>query len=245
MWQRKRDRTARLTERAVAEAARMVAGRGFSMPQGTLVRLIQQAIAEGLNKDAEDSRTVMIKQATSMQQNMRFAFHGRHAGGHADLALQSGAGPRAGGGQVRLPVGDRHLQRPRAAVHADVQAFGMKAQVFKVRLEAALAQLEIFKARIEGQRLVGEVNKLLVDTYIAQLTGVKTIAEVYRTRVDAVKSRIEADMAQVEIFRARIRRYDSQVKAKSSEYEGFATELKAEMMKVELFSAQLGASTLW
>jgi hypothetical protein len=53
----------RLTERAVAEATRMVAGRGFSMPQGTLVRLIQQAIGEGMNKDAEDSRTVMIEQA--------------------------------------------------------------------------------------------------------------------------------------------------------------------------------------
>ena len=244
LWQRGRDRQALLTQRAIEEANRLVAAKGFSMPQGTLVRLVQQAISEGMRNDADLSRDILIKQAELEQSNFQFSFN---------LAMQLESRLIEHFNQVQARALDAAKFAFQASIeifnarvnlfNADVQAFGVKAQVFKTRLEGALAQLEVYKAQLEGQQLVGQLNVQATQIYTAQLEGVKTMAEVYRTRISAVQLRIEADKSQIEIYRARLEGQETLVKMKALDFEAYATQLKGEVTKVEMFSPLRSPST--
>lgn len=242
IWQRGRDREALLTQKAIGEAQRMFAARGFSMPDGTLARIIQQALQDSLGRDAALSREVMIKQGELEQSNFQFAFNS--AIQLETLLLGHFNTVQSRALEAAKFTFDAVLQVFAAKVQlyqADAQAFGIKADVFKTQLQAALAQLDIYRAELEGQRLVGELNGQLVSQYVASLQGVKTTVEVYSTRVEAARLQIEAQKQQVEIFSAQLVGYDSQVKSKASEYEAYATRVKAELTKVQMFGEEVGA----
>lgn len=242
IWNRGRDRAALVTQRGVDEATRMLASRGFSMPQGTLVRVVQQAVAEGQRMDADLSRDILIKQAELEQSNFQFSFN---------MAMQLEGALINHFNQVQNRALDAAKFEVASLIdifnakvtlfNADVQAFGMKASVFKTRLEAALAQLEVYKQQLEGQKLVGQLNEQAARIYESQLKGVQVIAEIYKSRIEGVKVRIDADRARVDIFKAQIDGYDSQVKAKTAEYQGYAERVKAELTKVQMFGEQVQA----
>lgn len=242
IWQRGRDREALLTQRAIDEATKVFASRGFTIPAGTLLRLVQQALQDSIARDAALSREVMMKQAELEQSNFQFSFNLAVQLETALIGHFNTVQSRAFEAQKFTLQSVIQLFNARVQLfQADVQAFGMKAEVFKTRLTAALAQLEAYKAQLEAQRAVAEINKSQVAVYSAQVDGVKALADVYRTRVEAVKTRIDADRNRVEIHRAQLQGYDSLVKAKASEYEGYATRIKAEATKVEMYGQQVAA----
>ena len=239
IWNRARDRQNLVTQSTVQEANRLFASRGFTIPGGSLLRVVQQALQEGANKDAELSREVMIKQAELEQSNFQFSFN---------LAMQLESRLIEHFNQVQSRAFEAEKFTFQAVIQifnaqvqlyqADVQAFGVKAEVFKTRLQAVLSRLEIYKAELEGQKTLSEVNKNQVQVYTAQIDAVKALADVYKTRVEAVKVQIEADNAKVDVYKAQLLGYESLVKAKSAEYEGYATQIKAEVAKVQIYSEQ-------
>lgn len=242
IWQRGRDREALLSQRAVEEAQRMFAARGFSMPSGTLLRIVQQALQDSMGRDATLSREVMIKQGELEQSNFQFAFNS--AIQLETLLLNHFNTVQSRALDAAKFTFDAVLQVFAAKVQlyqADAQAFGIKAEVFKTRLQAALAQLDIYRAELEGQRLIGEMNGQLVNQYVGQLQGVRASVDVYANRVAAARVQIEAQQQQVGIFVAQLQGYDSQVKSKATEYESYATRVRAELTKVQMFGEEVGA----
>ena len=242
IWQRGREREALLAQDAVGEATRMFAGRGFSIPGGTLARIVQQALQDANGRASALSRDVMIKQAELEQSNFQFAFNTamqlesrliEHFNAVQNRALDAAKFTF----QALIQIFQARVQ----LYQADVAAFTAKADVFKTRLQAALARLDIYKAELEGQQLIGALNTQLVQRYTAQLEGVKTTAELFRTQVDAAKAQLEAQQQRVSVYVAQLQGYDSQVKSKATEYEGYATRVRAELSKVQMFSEQVGA----
>lgn len=239
IWNRARDRQNLVTQGAVQEASRLFASRGFTIPGGSLLRVVQQALQEGANQDAEMNRTVMIKQAELEQSNFQFSFN---------LAMQLESRLIEHFNQVQNRAFEAEKFTFQAVIQifnaqvqlyqADVQAFGAKAEVFKTRLQAVLSRLEIYKAELEGQKTLSEVNKNQVQVYTAQIDAVKALADVYKTRVEAVKVQIEADKVKAEIYKAQLSGYETQVKAKTAEYQGYATQIEAEVSKVKIYSEQ-------
>ena len=242
IWNRGRDRQALITQRGIEEAERMTASRGFQMPSGTLVRVVQQAIQEGMRNDADLSRDVMIKQAELEQSNFQFAFNAA-INLEGQLLSHFNQVQARGLDAAKFTV-TAALEVFKARVllfQADVQAFGIKAQVFETRMRAALAQLDIYKAELEAQKLIGDLNQQQVAVYVAKLEGVKAVADIYKARIEGAKVRIEADKNKVEIFRAQLQGFDSLVKAKAAEYEGYSSRVKAELTKVQMFGEQVNA----
>lgn len=242
IWNRGRDRAAILTQRAVDEANRLFAARGFALPTGTLLRVVQQALADGIARDADLNRDILIKQAELEQSNFQFAFNAAVALegqliGHFNQVQARALDAAKFQFQALIQIFNAQV----SLFQADVQAFGMKASVFKTRLEGALAQLDVYKAQLQGQQLIGQLNEQAARIYEAQLSGVKVAAEIFRERVSAAKLRIDADAAQVEIYRAQLQGYDSLVKAKAAEYDGYASQVKAELTKVQMFGEQVAA----
>lgn len=237
---RARDREALLTHRTVEEALRLMNARGFRMPEGSLVRIVQQALQAGLQRDASLSRGFAIVQAQLAQANFKFAL---------DTAIQLESRLIEQHNQVQA----RSLEAAKAALQsqlqmfnarvllfsADVQAFSMKATVFRTRLEAALSRIAIYRAQLDGQRLTGEINTQQVAIYKAQIEGVGALVEVYKSRVEAAKAQIESDAVTVENFRTHMQAFETQVGAKANEYEGYAARMKGGVMKAEQFGTQI------
>lgn len=242
IWQRGRDREALLTNRAIEEAMRATAARGFTMPQGVLIRIVQQALQDSIARDASLSRDVMIKQAELEQSNFQFAFglavqlestligHFNNVQNRAFEGLKFRA-------QIEIELFNAKVQ----LYQADVAAFQAKGAIFETRLKGALAQLDIYRAELDGQRTISEINRNQASIYQAQVDGVRAVVEIYRSRVEAVKAQIEADRNKAEVYRAQLQGYDSLVKAKQSEYEGYAARIRAEATKTEMYGQQVGA----
>lgn len=244
LWQRDCDAEALTTHQAVAGALQMSAARGFAIPGGQLVRLVQQAIAASANRDTDNSRRIMAEQAQLEQTNFQFAF---------GAAVQFESRLIEHFNQVQARALDSAKFTVSALIElfnaqvnlyqADVQAFGAKAEVFKTRLQAALAQLDVYKAELEGQKVIGELNVQMAQQYSAQIEGVKALAEVFRARVEAVTLTVQTNRNRSSLYRAQIEGYAAQVKANTLGVQGYLSQLQGEQAKTQIVSEQISGYT--
>ena len=242
IYNRARDRQAELTQGTIDEANRNIASKGFRVPNGVLVKIVQQALQEKLQKDSDISRDIMIKQAELEQTNFQFAFT-------TAVQLESKLIDHFNQIQARSLdalkftfQADIDLFNASIALFdADVKAFSVRADIFKVRLQAELARLDVYKAELEGQKLLSEINESQVRIYATQIEAVSVTVDVFKAQVEAAKVEIDAQGAQVDVFRAQLQGFESQVSAKTSEFQGYATRIQAEATKVEMFGTQAQA----
>lgn len=240
LWERAADREALLTHRATGEALRLLRSRGFSMPEATLVRVVQQSLQHGLNRDSSLQRDIAIERAALQQKNLRFAIE-------TAITLESRMIDKANAAQARA------LEAAKATVTAeiqifnarvllfmaDVQVFAVRAEAFKTRLIAALARIETYKAQLEALRVVGDINSQRVAIYSAQVDAVRAVVGVFKTRVDAARMLVAQNTAAIENFRARIAALEAKVAAKGIEYDTFAARVKGQAIRAGVFGKQV------
>jgi hypothetical protein len=242
IWSRARARENANTLRGFDEIRRAVAQRGFAVPPGSMQVALQRAVQDAIEKDSSLSRDVMVKQAELEQENFRFAFTTALGLESKLIDLSNQVVQRAyEAAKYALAVQIDLLNAKVALYNADAQAFVAKANVFKVRLEAALAALDVYKAELEGQKLVGELNLQLVQVYKARLDGVLAAVEIYKTRVAAAQAQAEVNRNVIEGFKAEVQAYGEVVKAKALEYESYATQVKAQATQAEIYATQVAA----
>jgi hypothetical protein len=242
IWRRAASREARLTARATGEAARVLQARGFAMPAATLDRMVQQALSGGLTRASGFARAVAVERAQLAQQNLRFALE-------STIALESRLIDKHNAAQARALDAAKAMLAHEIAIfnaqvrlmQADVAAFAMKAEVFKVRLTSALAQISVFRAQIEAQIARGEVNAQKIAIYQAQIGGVRVIADTYRSQVEAARELTDANKARADQYQARIAAYQAEVTAKQSEYEAFGGAVRAQVERAHMFEKQVAS----
>ncbi len=242
IWNRAADREAMLTHRATGEALRLMKSRGFRIPEASLVRVVQQALQQGLQRSSSFERAVAVERARLQQANFRFSIE-------TSVSLESRMIDKANAAMARMldaakSTVQAEIQMFNAQVQlftAEVQAFGMKAEVFKIRLQAALARIEVYRAELEAQRAIADVNDQKIAIYKAQIEGVRTIVATYSTRVDAAKEQISSNKSVVEGYRARIGALEAQVAAKATQYDIYAARVQGQAAKVQVFSKQVQA----
>jgi hypothetical protein len=244
IWHKGCDSEAMLTYAAVDSALNDSAARGFSIPGGQLVRVVQQAIDDALAKDAELSRATMVEAVRLEQQNFQFAF------GQA-LALETRLIELFNQVQERALDAARfrsdamiELFNARVSLYeADVRAFGVKVDVFKARLEAALARLDLYKAELEGVKLRGELNVQLAHQYSAQVEAVKAATDIFKARVEAVKLSVSTNKNRTELYKAEIEAYAALVKGNGELVKSYLARVQAEQAKAQVFGQQVAAYT--
>jgi hypothetical protein len=242
IWSRAASREARLTARATGEAARVLQARGFAMPAATLDRMVQQALSGGLTRASGFARAVAVERAQLAQQNLRFALE-------STIALESRLIDKHNATQARALDAAKAMLAHEIAIfnaqvklmQADVAAFAMKAEVFKVRLTSALAQISVFRAQIEAQIARGEVNAQKIAIYQAQIGGVRVIADTYRSQVEAARELTDANKARADQYQARISAYQAEVTAKQSQYEAFGGAVRAQVERAHMFEKQVAS----
>ena len=242
IWDRARAREGAVTARAREEAIRGFAARGFSMPGGVLVEQLNRADQEGLDKSSSLSRDIAIKQAELEQTNFQFAF-GQAVALEGQLLSHSNAVSQRAFEAARFTA-QIAIDLFNAAVtlfNAKSQAYQVEAVVYRERLQAEIAKVEIYKAQIEGQRITGELNQQTVALYRERINAVLAIFELYKNQLEAARIQQEGDKLLIERYRAETEAYDSLVKAKASEYDGYKTRVEGEALKAEVHKSLAAA----
>ncbi|NUS37879.1 MAG: hypothetical protein HOQ02_02480 [Lysobacter sp.] len=233
-----------VVEQAAAEdqAFDDFAARGFSQPPGMLVARVDAIRQKAQDQVGDLNRELTIKDYETVLENMR-------------LAVQSGI-------QLEGITINLHLERQRLLLasaqflretsiailnaritqfNAEMQGYGIDAQVLETRLKAELAKLDQYRAQIEAEKLKGDVNEQSVRLYQAQWEAVRTLADFYRSRVEAVKVQADANRIPIEIFSEEVKAYDTLFSAYGKEWDGYRASIEGEGAKATLYRAMVDA----
>lgn len=234
IWNRGRDREAANFSASQDQVYRDFAARGFALPAGTVVSEVAKAREAMRNAASTLNRDVMIKQAELEQSNRRFALEQAWQVESGLITYTSQMAQRSFEAAKYLVEAAIEVYKAQVTEYnAEVEAFRVRAQVYETRLRGEIAKLDIYKAEIEGQKLITDLNDQSVRVYTAQLQAVNTMVQVFETEVRAASVQADINRSIIEQFRARVQAYAEQVRAKASEYEGYSTLIKAEVSKYE------------
>lgn len=244
LYQKVADAEAWQTHDAVQQALQLSAARGFILPGGPLVRIVQQAIVASQDKSAEASRQLMLEQAQLEQSNFQFAFNAAMQLEARLMAQHNAVQQRAlEAARYRVQAMTDLFNARVSLFEADVRAFGVKVDVFRTRLQGALSRLELYKTQLEGARLTGELNAQLTQQYAAQIKGVVEFAEIFRVRVEAASLTVATNKNRTDLYREQIQGYAAKVKAATLATEGYVAQIQGEKAKAEIFGQQVAAYT--
>lgn len=242
LWEKARGREDLTAAKAVAEATDEWAGRGFSMPSGVLDKNIQ-----GIRQDNQDasnqlSRDIAIEQAKMEVENIRFAvaqgiaYEGQYINLHMQemqLAYDTS--------KATLEAAISVFNAQVSMYNTDVQAYIAEANVHRTLIEAEMANIELYKAQLEGQKLIGDINQQDIDLYTARIGALLSEIEIYKGELDGVRTLVEVDKTQVESFTARVGAFEAQVRANESEVKAYSERVGAELAKSEIYSTEIDA----
>jgi hypothetical protein len=235
IFNRARERLAAETRRAVDEVQRDWAARGFDLPQGAEQRAIDLAREEGRFKAGELDRDLAIEAAKWEIENVRFALERGIQLEELAIKIWSEAQNRkfeAAKLQVESAISLYNAQI--SGFNARCQAFSVLADIYKAKLEGALAQLTAYKTAVE-------VQGLHVDVYKARLAGVQNQVEVFKALMGA--SQVKADLikTQFDVYRTDIQAYAEQLSAERVKFEVYKTQVEAETAKTQMYVAETQA----
>jgi len=236
IWSRARERTGAEAKRRRASTKRLFASMGWNVPPGDEMLLLKEAEEAAIGDDIGESRNIAIAQANLEQSNFQFAFTQAIALEAQLMNLYNAMQQRAFEAAryaVEAAISLYNLQV--AYFNANVTLYTAQAQVYRDRIQGELAKLEIFKAKLDGQRLLNEINAQDLQYYRAQIDAVVAIFGLYQSELNAVKTQIEGDGLKIQQFEASIRGYAEEIKAASLDYDRYKSEWTGEEIKASMY----------
>jgi hypothetical protein len=131
-----------------------------------------------------------------------------------------------------------------------VELFKARAQVYETILRGEIAKVETFKAQIEAQVAISQVNEQRVKVYSEKIRAVLAQVDVYKAQIEAMnafilgtKNKIEANKLTMDAWavkaNALIQEYTGKVSAFRASTE-FATAMAALHSKTEEANLRMG-----
>lgn len=243
IWEKGRSRVELETNRDIEGSIADFANRGFYEPQGQLSGRVLELRQTGQNAKSEVTRDVMIRQFELAYDQQRFAITTGAAleGTLIQLWVEE---------QRYLLEAARFSMESQIAVlnyrlsvfNAQMQAYAIDANVYRDRIQAELAKVELYRAQLEGVRVLGELNMQQVQLYTAQLEGIQTMAGIYRTQVETVKVQADINMQAIEKYKAQLQAYSQRWDAYVAEWRGYSANVEGESKKVDIYKAMVDAN---
>jgi len=242
LWDKGRAREEKTATKLVQEVTDEWAARGFTLPGGVLDKKIVAARQAVQDAENQLSRDIAIQQATMEAENLKFAV----AQGIAYENMQIGLHMQ----QMQLTFeASRYAIEAAVSIfnakialyNVEIQAYVAEVQVYKTLIEAEMTNVELYRAQLEGQKLIGELNLQDIEVYKARLTALLTHVEVYKGELDGVKALVDVDKNKVDLFTARVAAFAEQVNAKESEVSIFAERIKAELARITIYDTEVNA----
>lgn len=242
LFGRARVREDLIARKATAEVIEEWASRGHSLPGGELNRRLDEVRQTNQDKVSNLSRDIMIEAAKWEIENLRFSVQQGIALESMLINYHNAVQQRAF--EVARYMLDAQVQIFNAKIslyNARLNAYGVQAQVFKTRIEAALAAIEVYKAQLEGAKLINEINELDVRIYAQKIQALNVTVDLYRAQLEGVKAQVDVDRGRVDLYKARVEAFAQIVAAKRSEFEAWGEEIRGETAKFTAFEAEARA----
>lgn len=235
----------RVRDQAYGDAA----SRGFTLPTGALMSVIQQARQAGADNNARAAGEIVVMQAEMEQKNIQFAVTAsaglRSTMVNATLSYMQNLGQLNG---QSLDYAKNILGAITEMYNTAVKVYSLKlegykaeAAVFETLIRGALAGIEVYKAEIDALKALTQVDMVKIDVYKARIDVLTSLSNMYRTQVEAVISKASLEKLKIEVFQAQVQAYGAEVSAKNSEYQGYTAAINGESAKVQAYSAQVQA----
>jgi predicted RNA-binding protein Jag len=236
IWDKARERTNAESRRRRKAVIRQSAALGWNVPQGDEWLATRQADEQAATDSITESRNIAIAQANMEQANFQYALQQAIA---MDAQLFSYHNAR----QQRLfeaawrsiEAAVNVYQMEVAYFDANTRLYETQARVFAERLRAQLNEVEIYKAQLEGQRLISDLNEQDIRIYTAKIQAVVSTFELYRSKLEGVKVLLESDALKIQRFGTQIQAFAEKIKAKAVEADIFKSLNAAEEIKVNMY----------
>lgn len=242
LFARARERDSVETERQVQESIDTWAARGFGMPPGMLAKEAAVIREQGRLKAAELNRDILV-QATQLEiENIRFAVQQGIALEQLTENLFENMVKRlfeAARFQAEAQINVFNAQV--SLFNAQNAAFQTLSQVYRTRLDGALAKLTAFKAAVDAQAAVGQINQQRVEVFKAKLSGVQASVEVFSSLMRAAQVRADVIKNQFDAYRADVQAYAEEISAEKLKFDAYEAQVKAESAKAGAFDSQARA----
>ena len=229
-------------ERQLDEARRKYAGKGFDLPQGAFASMERNILADISRDKTELNGKIAIEQAALAQKNTHFVLE-------KGISLE----------QITVGFFDaqanRSLESTKAAsdivaksaqlimdrYNARAQVYNIMTQAYEAELKAAFADLEAFKIEMEGKKVASDVQKNVVEVYVARVGALESRAKLYTAQVDGAKAEAEVERLKMENYKISIDAYVAKQEGEKAKYSVYATEVEAERTKVQAYSERVKA----
>lgn len=222
--------------RAITEVMEDIGARGFSQPNGILLRRLDATRQNGQNQRNALSRDIHIQDQQIAVENLRFAVT-------SGISLES----------TLLQAHLQHMQMllQAAKISQDIliaifnaevsqrqlelEAYRVDAQVWLDSLKGELAKLEQFKAEIEAQSLIGQINESLVRIYGERIKAVLAEVDIFKGQVEGAKAQADVNESIMRGWASEVAAYSEQVRAWGIEWDGFRAQMEGEATKARIF----------
>ena len=239
LFARARERDSAETNRAVQEAVDTWAARNFTMPPGMLVKQANVIREQGRLKASELNRDVMVESAKWEIESIRFAVTQGMSLEQLTANLYDNTCKRLF--EVAKFQAEAQISVFNAQIglfNAQNGAFQTLAQVYRTRLDGALAKLQAYKTAIDGQVALGQINQQRVDVYKAKLTGVSAAVELFNGMMRGAQVRSDVIKNHFDAYRAEVQAYAEQVGAEKAKFDAYESQVKGEVAKAGVFETQ-------
>lgn len=249
IYERSRSKQDAEARRVRDGAAREFADRGFPMPPGAMLGVIQAARQGGADNNAQSARDIVVMQAEMEQKNLQFAVTMsadlRKTLLNTAIAYQQNLTTINGQALTYAKlIADSLVEAYNTAVKAfgiKLDAYKAEAVVYETRLKAAMAGMELYKSEIQALEALTNVDRARVDVYRARIESLSSLANVYRAQIDAVQGRVGLEKLKLEVFQGQVQAYSALVQAKNSEWQGYSAAVEGQTATAKMYESQVQA----
>lgn len=242
LFNRGRSREDMAALREQEEIKRNFASTGFPIPPGAMQSALKESARQAADKTSSINRDIAIKMAELEQQNRQFAMERAVALEGETLQYASGVATRAlEAARISVTTSIELYNAIVSRYQAELESFKILALVFDTKIKAALANLDVYRGELEAAKLTGELNVQAVEIYRARIGALATIIEKYKAELQGAEITSNINRNIIGRFGEEVRAYGAQVEAKAKEYDAYATGVRAEVEKINVYSAEADA----
>ena len=242
LWERAKRRVDDALAQKLKDVSDDFAARGATGLGGPMAALLRAARADAAEALAGHSLDLLAKQAEMAAQNGRAAVDQALALEAQDIDLVNQRAARSHEAARELARFGYEALSAEVAVHnAQLARYQADAAVFEARIRAGLSELEAFKARVEGARLAGDVQKQAADLYLAELSGVTAMIGLYKTRMEGAAAKASLGRDRLSAYEAQVAGYVAAVNANTARFNAHAAALAGEEAKARIYAEQVRA----
>lgn len=242
LFNRARDREVEAAFTRIEEAGSIMAGRGFPLPPGELAVHMDRAWQDMQNKVSSASRDITLERSKLFVENRQFTIVQVKETEQILLGFHSAVQERAlNVAKLTVEMSIALYNASLAKFNARLEAYKTEAVVFGERIRGELAKADIYRTQIEAAGVQVQVQRQLVDVYLAQLRGVEVSVDIFKTQMEAANIQSQIERTRMEAFQSQINAYTAQVQAKVAEFGLYRAQIDGEIAKVTAFEAQVRA----